>query len=326
MQRQWRKTVPPRAKRMRLDLYLIREGIGVSRSQIDRLIDQGKVLVNGQPTKHGHFIHPHEQILVSIPEPEKPAIIPEDLPVEILYQDAHLVVVNKPAGMVVHPGAGNPSGTLVNALLHHCGRLSSLGGPHRPGIVHRLDKDTSGVLVVAKSDEAYQGLAEQIRSRSMSRRYLALVWGKFEHRWGQIEAPIGRYRPDRKRMAVTQTGGKEAITTYEVLEEFGFCSYLFLELETGRTHQIRVHLSYLGHPVFGDPKYGGRTKRLKGLDLEQRGLASLLLTLMGRQALHAASLRFDHPQTGQTMEFSTEPPEDMGTLLAHLHQSQVPPS
>lgn len=323
VERQWKKVVPARAKKMRLDLYLLKEGIGLSRSQIDRLIDQGKVLVDGQPTKHGHFVRPHEQILVTIPGPERPVLVPEDIPVEILYEDDHLVVVNKPAGMVVHPGAGNPSGTLVNALLHYCGQLSSLGGPFRPGIVHRLDKGTSGIMVLAKTDEAYLGLAEQIQRRSVGRRYLALVWGKFEQRWGKIEVPIGRHRVDRKRMAVTRAGGREAVTSYEVLEEFAFCSYLSLELETGRTHQIRVHLFHLGHPVFGDPKYGGRTKRLGTLGPGERGLASLLLTFIDRQALHAASLRFVHPQTGQTLDFSAEPPVDINTILTHLRQSQA---
>lgn len=320
MARKWRKVVPPRAKKMRLDLYLIREEIGLSRSRIQRLIDEGKILVNGQPTKHGHPVHPNEEILVTIPEPEKLTVAPEDVPLDVLYEDEHLVVVNKPAGMVVHPAAGNYSGTLVNALLHHCQHLSSIGGLLRPGIVHRLDKGTSGVMVVAKTDEAHMGLADQIQKRSLSRRYLALVWGRFERSWGKIEAPIGRHRFNRKRMAVAGTRGREAVTNYKVLEDSGFCSYLSLELETGRTHQIRVHLAHLGHPVFGDPKYGGRTKRIAPLSLIDQELAYRLLKLIDRQALHAATLRFVHPKTSQAMELSTEPPADMAAVLTHLRQ------
>ncbi|MFQ6092470.1 MAG: RluA family pseudouridine synthase [bacterium] len=319
MERKFTKVVPRRTKQKRLDLYLldiIKKG--VSRNTVHRLISEGNITVNGLPAKAHHLVRPGEVIEITLPEPEKLSVAPEDIPLDIFFEDDALLVINKPAGMVVHPAAGNTSGTLVNALLHHCDRLSSLGGPLRPGIVHRLDKDTSGLLVVAKTDSAHLNLARQIQFRTVKRQYLAIVWGTFETTWGRIEAPIGRDLVDRKRMAVAPIYGRVAATNFDVLENFGLCSYISLELETGRTHQIRVHLAHIGHPVFGDSQYRGRRKRLGGLTPKKREEATELLKLMRRQALHAAGLGFVHPETGKRMDFCSDLPDDMARLLATL--------
>jgi len=310
--------VPQRTRPKRLDLYLVDMKRGVSRNTVRRLISKGNITVNGLRVKAHHLVRPGEVIEITFPEPEKPSVIPEDIPLDILFEDDALVVVNKPAGMVVHPGAGNYSGTLVNALLYRCDHLSTLGGPLRPGVVHRLDKDTSGLLVVAKTDSAHLNVARQLQFRTVKRRYLAIVWGTFEQPWGRIVAPIARDATDRKRMTVAPIYGREAATNFDVLESFGLCSYLSLELETGRTHQIRVHLAHIDHPVFGDSKYRGRRRRLGGLPPKKRVRAAELLQLMKRQALHAAGLAFAHPVTGKKMEFCSDLPDDMASLLATL--------
>ncbi len=249
-------------------------------------------------------------------KPEK--VEPEDIPLDIFFEDEHLLVINKPAGMMVHPASGIYTGTLVNALLHHSRDLSGVGAPLRAGIVHRLDKDTTGLLMAAKTDQAHRRLAEQLARRTVRREYRAIVWGQFPAETGSIDSPIGRSRGDRKKMAVRLVEGRKAVTHYHIEEEFGICSFLALKLETGRTHQIRVHLTHLGHPVLGDPKYGGRTKRLSGLGAPARTLGQELLTVMPRQALHAKVLGFTHPMTETFMQFESDLPADMEAALGVL--------
>jgi 23S rRNA pseudouridine1911/1915/1917 synthase len=243
---------------------------------------------------------------------------PEDIPLDIFFEDEHLLVVNKPAGMMVHPASGIYTGTLVNALRHHSKGLSAVGGEQRAGIVHRLDKDTTGLLMVAKTDQAHRRLAEQLARRTVRREYRAIVWGQFPADDGSIDSPIGRSRGDRKKMAVRLVEGRKAVTHYHIEEEFGICSYLALKLETGRTHQIRVHLAHLGHPVLGDPKYGGRRKKLSGLSSPAREVGQELLKVMGRQALHAKLLGFTHPATETFMQFESDLPADMEQALEVL--------
>lgn len=312
------KVVPEGTRRKRLDVYLVDTKKGVSRNVVHKLISDGHITINGQPAKAHHIVKPGEVIDITFPEPQKPSIVPENIPLEILFEDNDLLVVNKPAGLVVHPGAGNFSGTLVNALMYHCDHLSSIGGPLRAGIVHRLDKDTSGLLVVAKTNSAHLNLARQLQFRTVKRQYLAIVWGTFDMPWGRIEVPIGRDTVDRKKMTVSPVYGRIAATNFDVLERFNLCSYVSLELETGRTHQIRVHLAHIRHPVFGDPQYGGRRKRLGGMAPKKRARAQELLKLQRRQALHAAGLGFAHPVTGKKVEFCSDLPDDMARLLATL--------
>jgi len=318
MEKRLQKVVQEQEKRKRLDLYLVDMKRGISRSVIHRLISEGRITVDGQPAKSHHLVKSGEVIEVLFPEPRETSTQAEDIPLDIVYEDDQLLVVNKPVRLVVHPGAGVTSGTLVNALLHHCDHLSTIGGPQRMGIVHRLDKDTSGLLVVAKTDSAHLNLSRQIQFRTVKRQYLSIVWGTFDSPWGRIEVPIGRDREDRKKMTVSPIYGRVAATNYDVLENLELCSYLSLELETGRTHQIRVHLAHIGHPVFGDSQYGGRLKRLGGLPPRKRERATELLKLMPRQSLHAAGLAFAHPTTGGRMEFSSDLPDDMARLLATL--------
>jgi len=300
----------------RVDRFLAEQGLGCSRSYLQKLIAGEHVTVNGVRPKVSYMIRPGDQILVSLPEPVPMHLDPEDIPLDIFFEDEHLLVLNKPAGLVVHPAAGHRTGTLVHALLHHCDNLSGIGGVLKPGIVHRLDKDTSGLLVVAKDDATHRELSRQFGKRTIVRTYFALVWGTPKTPEGRIEAPIGRSATDRKKMAVSENGkGRYAATRYEVTEQFDFLSMLSLHLETGRTHQIRVHMSHIGHPVFGDSKYSGREKHLKGIAPEFRIEARGLLKQMPRQALHAATLGFVHPKTGASMEFSSEMPEDMKGLV-----------
>jgi 23S rRNA pseudouridine1911/1915/1917 synthase len=247
-------------------------------------------------------------------------VAPEKIPLDIFFEDEHLLVVNKPAGMVVHPASGVYTGTLVNALLYHCRELSGINGSTRAGIVHRLDKDTTGLLMVAKTDEAHRALADQLAKRTVRREYRAIVWGQFPTVKGSVDSPIGRHRVDRKKMAVQLIDGRKAVTHYRVEKEFGVCSYLSLKLETGRTHQIRVHLAHLGHPVLGDPKYGGRRKKLTSLRQAARTIGQELLKVMPRQALHAKVLGFKHPLTGTIMQFEADLPEDMEIALALLKE------
>ncbi|MBV1706420.1 MAG: RluA family pseudouridine synthase [Hyphomicrobiales bacterium] len=321
--------VPVAAARERLDRFLAAapacSEAHLSRSRLQALMSSGAVLVDGQPVTNLSFkLKGGEAISIDLPEPEPYEPAGEDIPLDIEFEDSHLIIINKPAGLVVHPAPGHADGTLVNALIHHCGdSLSGIGGVRRPGIVHRLDKDTSGLLVVAKSDAAHQGLAalfaDHGRSGSLVRRYLALVWGAPQRRQGTIDAPLGRHSSAREKISVRKDG-REAITHYRVLASFGppghvVASLVECTLETGRTHQIRVHMAHIGHPVMGDGLYGAGF-RSKAQNLG-RG-AREALAAMPRQALHAATLGFVHPVTQQDLLFERAPPEDMARLIAAL--------
>ena len=296
----------------RLDVFLSQKEPGLSRSQIKRLIGQGNVQMGGKKAKAGMRLKKGDEVSLILPELQKLEIQAEPIPLTVLFEDSHLLVISKPAGMVVHPGAGNVSGTLVNAILHHCGDLTGIGGVLRPGIVHRLDKDTSGVLVVAKDDLTHRGLSDQFKKHTASRKYIGIVFGQLSEK-GQVESLIGRHPVHRQKMSARPKKGREARTHWKVLERFPqFCLAEFC-LETGRTHQIRVHLSSIGHPILGDPTYGGR----KGLAAIGPAPLRQGLQKFGRQALHAASLGFVHPATGRYLEFSAPVPVDMRDVL-HL--------
>ncbi len=289
----------------RLD-SVISENCDMSRSSAQTLIENGSVTVGEKIVTQKSFkLKAGDRITVVLPELQDCTALPENIPIDVVYEDDDLLVVNKPKGMVVHPAPGNPDGTLVNALLYHCkGQLSGINGVIRPGIVHRIDKDTSGLLVVAKNDKAHTGLAEQIKAHSFTRIYNALLYGHPKNDSGTVNAPIGRNPNDRKKMAVTERNSKEAITHYRVLEDFGEFSLCEMKLETGRTHQIRVHMSYIGYPVVGDPLYAPKEGKNK-------------FGIQG-QALHAKVLGFNHPITGKYMEFSSELPEYFTAVLEKL--------
>ena len=277
---------------MRIDKFLSLAAAEVSRSMAAKLISEGNVRVNGRAVSKSCVINAGDEISAVIPEPQALDVKAENIPLEIIYEDDHLLVVNKPKGMVVHPAAGNYTGTLVNALMYHCGdRLSSINGVIRPGIVHRIDKNTSGLLIVAKTDAAHTGLAAQIKEHSFTREYSAIVCGHLKEQTGTVNAPIGRHPTDRKKMTVTERNSKHAVTHYTVIEEYPKYSFVRLRLETGRTHQIRVHMSYIGHPVLGDDVYGKPFKGLEG------------------QCLHAGRIGFVHPITNEYMEFNSELPQ-----------------
>jgi 23S rRNA pseudouridine1911/1915/1917 synthase len=316
-----KKNIPHTAEGKRLDVVVPALFPQVTRSQAQRLIREGNIKICGETAKSSHKVKAGEEVMLILMEPRASVHEPEPIPLDILFEDKYIVVVNKPPGLVVHPGAGVKSGTLVNALLAHCGDLSGIGGVLRPGIVHRLDKGTSGLLVAAKTDQAHVSLASQIAQREVSRKYFVIVWGLLEEDSGRIEAPIARHRKHRKRMAVDWQRGKKAITRFSVLERLSFASYVLASLETGRTHQIRVHFSHLGHPVFGDPQYGGRTKALSKLSGERRKAASHLLRLIERPALHAVKLTFKHPITGELLSFEAPLPVDILELLEALRKS-----
>lgn len=294
-------TVDGETEGIRIDKWVCGQNCGISRSMLQKLLGEGKVVVNGKSAVKSYSVRCGDEIVIDVPEPTELDVVPENIPVEIVYQDEHLLVVNKPKGMVVHPAAGNYSGTLVNALLYHCkGQLSSINGVIRPGIVHRIDKDTSGLLIVAKNDNAHVRLAEQIKAHTFTREYQAVVCGRLKEPVGIIDAPIGRHPVDRKKMCVTEKNSKEARTEYTVLEDYSGYSHVKLKLFTGRTHQIRVHMSYIGHPVLGDEVYGKLSKLCKG------------------QCLHAKKIGFIHPVDGEYYEFDSELPEYFKTALSKL--------
>lgn len=300
----------------RLDVFIARQEPELTRSAVQRLVEAGRITVNGAPARPSLKLKGGERIVIEIPPPLPAVPVAEQIPLEILYEDADLIVVNKPAGMSVHPGAGRSEGTLVNALLGHCTDLSGIGGEVRPGIVHRIDKDTTGVLVAAKNDRAHQGLAHQFKEHSIKRVYLALVYGAPKADKGSIDTEIGRHPTDRKRMSGAARRGRRAVTHWKVTGRYGQVSALELRLETGRTHQIRVHLSEAGHPLLGDPVYGS-SGRLPGLkDTRLRALVKGL----GRQALHARTLGFIHPVSGEYLEFSAPLPEDMQGIVEYLEK------
>ena len=278
----------------RLDKYLSDQVENLSRSAASRLIEDGKVTVGEKAVKKNYKLTDGDRITVLIDDPKPVDITPEDIPLDIVYEDEHLLVVNKPKGMVVHPAPGNDCGTLVNALMYHCGdHLSGINGALRPGIVHRIDKNTSGLLAVAKSDIAHAGLSEQIKAHSFTRKYLAICYGNIKEDERTIDAPIGRHKIDRKKMCVTQLNSKPAVTHIKVLERYNGFTYIECRLETGRTHQIRVHLASIGHPIAGDDVYG----------------PSKVITSLKGQCLHAYQLGFIHPVTGEYIEFTADPPE-----------------
>lgn len=286
---------------MRVDKLLSLSEARISRSLAAKLIADGNVSVNGKRVSKSCTIKAGDEVCAVIPEPEELSAEPENIPLNIVYEDDCLLVVNKPKGMVVHPAAGNYSGTLVNALMYHCrGRLSSINGVIRPGIVHRIDKNTSGLLIVAKTDAAHTGLAEQIKAHSFTREYSAVVCGHLKEYEGTVNAPIGRHPVDRKKMTVTDRNSKNAVTHYRVIEEYDKYTYVKLRLETGRTHQIRVHMSYIGHPVLGDDVYGKPFAGIEG------------------QCLHAGKIGFVHPMTYEYMEFESELPQYFCEVLEKI--------
>jgi len=315
--------VPKEKEGTRLDIFLSSQNLDLTRSRIRKLIEAGKILVNGSPAKASHKVRSGEKITIEIPPLQESKILAENIPLDIIYEDNDLLVVNKPAGMVVHPAAGNYSGTLVNALLYHCKNLSGIGGVLRPGIVHRLDKGTSGLLVVAKNDLAHVKLSEQLKDKTLYREYVALICGNMPQKIGSIQAPIGRSIKDRKKMAVTKVKSREAWTEFKVLKSFGLADLLQLKLKTGRTHQIRVHLAYLGHPVLGDPEYGGRAKWVSSLSANKKKTAQEILNLIDRQALHAFKIGFIHPKTNQYCEFESRIPLDISKAIDFLEAYEI---
>lgn len=289
----------------RADVFLAAK-LGVSRSNMQKLLEDGRVKRGEKIIKANYKVRAGEMFVVDIPEPEPIEAVPENIPLDIIYEDDDVVVLNKARGMVVHPAPGNYTGTLVNALLYHCSNLSGINSAIRPGIVHRLDKDTSGIMIVAENDAAHISLSQQIQSKTAVRTYLAVVRGNIKTDSGTIETQIARDKTDRKKMAVVKEGGRDAITDYEVLERFGKYTLVRCKLRTGRTHQIRVHMEYLGYPLVGDPKY------------------SPMKTPFGikGQALHSHTLEFTHPRTGERMKFEAPLPEDMHKIITRLHNGQ----
>lgn len=308
--------VAHRERGKRLDQFLSARVTDLSRSRIQKLIDDGRVLVDGEWQRRSFRVEGGEEVEVRVPDLQPADTVPENIPLEIHYQDADLLVVYKPPGMVVHPTQHDHSGTLVHALLYHVDDLSGISGVERPGIVHRLDKLTSGLLVVAKNDLAHADLAEQFRDHTITRRYEALVWGVPTPSEDRIVSEIGRHPSDRKRMSSRARHGKRAITRYRVLEDLGFMARIELALETGRTHQIRVHLSERGNPVVGDPVYGGRS----GRHLPDHPLLRQHVAPIQRQLLHARHIGFGHPRSGEYIAFDRDPPEDHAAALDAVRQ------
>ena len=290
----------------RIDAWLAAHAEGVTRSAAARLLETGGVTVNGQPAAKNYRLRGDETVEVVRPEAEETAVTAQNIPLDVVYEDADVIVVNKPAGLVVHPAPGHPDGTLVNALLHHCGdSLSGIGGEKRPGIVHRIDRDTSGLIIAAKNDAAHLALSAQLSDHTLSRTYECLVSGNMKQDSGTVDAPIGRSSADRKKMAVVP-GGRRAVTHWEVVARYPGVTHLRCRLETGRTHQIRVHLAYIGHPILGDTVYGAK-KPVPGLT---------------GQCLHATGLRFLHPRTGEPVELHCPLPEELTRMLEKLEKKQ----
>ena len=292
------------SKNQRLDAFLASSLDGLTRSQATRLIESGEVAVNGRAVSKSYKLAGGEDIAVTLPEPEPVEAVPQDIPLDVVYEDADVIVVNKPSGMVVHPAPGHPDGTLVNALLYHCaGTLSGIGGALRPGIVHRIDRDTSGLIIAAKNDAAHQYLSAQLADHTLARTYECIVVGALREDRGTVNAPIARHPTDRKRMAVV-AGGREAVTHWEVIARYPGYTHVRCRLETGRTHQIRVHMAYIGHPILGDTVYGAK-KEVPGLT---------------GQCLHAVGLRFLHPRTHEVVELSCPLPEEFTRMLQKIRK------
>ncbi|MFR2560614.1 MAG: RluA family pseudouridine synthase [Oscillospiraceae bacterium] len=292
------------SKNQRLDAFLASSLDGLTRSQATQLIESGEVAVNGRAVSKSYKLAGGEDIAVTLPEPEPVEAVPQDIPLDVVYEDADVIVVNKPSGMVVHPAPGHPDGTLVNALLYHCaGTLSGVGGALRPGIVHRIDRDTSGLIIAAKNDAAHQYLSAQLADHTLARTYECIVVGKLREDRGTVDAPIARHPTDRKRMAVV-AGGREAVTHWEVIARYPGYTHVRCRLETGRTHQIRVHMAYIGHPILGDTVYGAK-KEVPGLT---------------GQCLHAVGLRFLHPRTHEVVELFCPLPEEFTRMLQKIRK------
>ncbi len=295
----------PESAGVRLDSFLAARLEDLTRSAAQRLIETGQVTVDGRTVPKSCKLAGTELVTAAIPEPEPVNAVPQDIPLDVVYEDGDVIVVNKPAGLVVHPAPGHPDGTLVNALLYHCGSsLSGIGGALRPGIVHRIDRDTSGLMIAAKNDFAHQALAAQLQDHSLARTYEAVAVGGFREDRGTVDAPIGRCVSDRKKMAVTDRGGRPAVTHWETLERFSGYTHIRCRLETGRTHQIRVHMAYIGHPILGDTVYGAK-KPVSGLT---------------GQCLHAAGLRFVHPRTGEAVELQCPLDAEFQNILEKLRR------
>lgn len=302
----------------RLDRFLTKKISSFSRSQLKHLIESKAATLNGRPAKASHLLRENEEIRLDMPAPRALQTKAQDLPLDILYEDIHLLVVNKPAEQIVHPGAGVKEGTLVNALLHHCRDLSGIGGVLRPGIVHRLDKGTSGVLVIAKNDLAHHSLSQQFHDRKVEKKYLAFVWGRLRHLQGIVDSPLGRNSGDRKKISSNSRHLREALTHYQVLKQWEEIALVELSPKTGRTHQIRVHLVELGHPILGDPVYGRGLRRMERLSaaLQERVKA------MPFQLLHSHSLKFTHPATGRLMSFVAPMRDEMKQMEMNLNKSE----
>jgi 23S rRNA pseudouridine1911/1915/1917 synthase len=298
----------------RLDQFLSETNLNLSRSQAKHWIEKHHIFLNQKPTKPSAHVKTGDMVSGFLPEPKPLSLKPESIPLTILYEDSSIIVIDKPPGMVVHPAYGNPSGTLVNALLYHCKDLGGINGVLRPGIVHRLDKDTSGVMVVAKDDEAYHHLIKQFKNRTVKKVYSAIVYGRFTQNEGLIDSAIGRHPSERKRMSTRTKKGRTAITRWKRIEEFDSCTLLEVFPQTGRTHQIRVHLSSIGHPLLGDPLYGrkGRPGTIHDPVLKE------CVKRMNRQVLHAQRLEFTHPRTGERVQFVSPIPQDIKEVLEWL--------
>lgn len=313
------RIVAEKQKGRRIDHYLISAGVGISRNLIQKLIERGKVLVNNTPVKSAYRVKTGDKICVRLEVYVAPQMKPEPIPLDIVYEDGDIIVVNKAKGIVVHPARGNFEHTMVNALLHHCGHLPTMGDKVRPGVLHRLDKDTTGVIVFAKTDQALSTLSRAIERREVSKQYEVLCWNYPGLPEGTIEAPIGRSGLDRKKMTVTPLSSKLATTKFTVRERFRVATYLRVALITGRTHQIRVHFKHIGCPIVGDKEYGGRSPGAISRSEELADFKSVL-AMIDRQALHSAELDFIHPRTGRKMHLTARMPEDMAGVLRYLRE------
>ncbi len=325
MEKNYKLSVPNIKEKQRLDKYITVFVENATRTKVQKAINRGNVLVNGNFVKSNYILKPFDEIEIELPVPEKQDILPEYIPLDIVFEDQYLMIVNKPAGMVTHPAYKNYSGTLVNAIMYYADskkeNLSSMNGFERAGIVHRLDKDTSGLLVIAKDEVTHSKLSDLFMKHDIEREYQAIIWGNLKKKKGIIESRLARDKRDRKKITVLkddEEGGKVAVTMYEVLNEYEFLSLIKLNLKTGRTHQIRVHLANHGHPVFGDETYGGRVPHSVNLTANIRAQIKNLLDGMPRQALHARILGFNHPRTKEVLHFESELPEDMMNILNQL--------